>query len=355
MIFAASKTFFTNEFKPKFTVMAKCDLSIELDDPDKIYSGGSQISGVVRVRADADVKCKGLEVSSGWKTHGRGNVASGTQATVQLFAGEWIAGAQSEYRFELPVSDWPPSYHGHYLNIDHYIDARAKIPWGFDPKASVPFMMRPACGPEGAIKSSAVTEVSGVIGCVLISLVIALFFGIGGMIAIATFPIGLIILVAIGLIGFSLWLFKVFLPKYLLGDVQCSLTEDAVSPGQSVSGELVIQPRRNVPINAITVNFEAREQCVSGSGSNRTTHKNVIFEQLETLQGRPRCRPARSIDFNWNSLCPITLPYSIDLDDNDLIWNAGLRVDIPRWPDWKQELVVTVVPGAADDQPRGGG
>ena len=42
--------------------MAKCDLSIELDDPKAVHPGGGTICGVVRVNVDADVKCNGLEV-----------------------------------------------------------------------------------------------------------------------------------------------------------------------------------------------------------------------------------------------------------------------------------------------------
>ena len=80
--------------------MAKCDLSIKLDHPDAVYPGGGKVTGTVTVRADANVKCKGLEVSSGWRTHGRGNVASGTEQTETLFTGEWMAGQQEEYRFE---------------------------------------------------------------------------------------------------------------------------------------------------------------------------------------------------------------------------------------------------------------
>jgi len=41
---------------------------------------------------------------------------------------------------------------------------------------------------------------------------------------------------------------------------------------------------------------------------------------------------------------PENAPHSIDLDDNDLIWSATLRVDIPRWPDWAKEIRLQVVP-----------
>ena len=126
--------------------MAKCDLTIELDDPDRVYLGGETITGVVRVHCDTDVSCKALEVKSVWRTHGQGNVDSGEAETKILFSGQWTAGESPEYQFELSITEWPPSYHGHYLNVDHYVDARAMIPWGIDPKASVPFVMRPSCG-----------------------------------------------------------------------------------------------------------------------------------------------------------------------------------------------------------------
>ena len=121
--------------------MAKCDLSIELDDPKSVHPGGGKITGVVRVDVDKNVSTKGLIVSSGWETHGRGNVASGEFDSKTLFTGDWHAGDKLEYRFELPIGDWPPSYHGNYLNIDHCVKVRAKIPWGFDPKATQVFLM----------------------------------------------------------------------------------------------------------------------------------------------------------------------------------------------------------------------
>lgn len=330
--------------------MAKCDLLIELDDPQKIYAGGGTISGVVKVTADANVKCSGLEVSSGWKTHGRGNVDSGIAETVNVFSGEWVAGEQTEYRFELPIANWPPSYHGHYLNVDHCVSARAKIPWGFDPKASVPFLMRPTVGREGTVLHSTATEVSGVVGCIIAAVFVSVFLSVGGMIAVMTFPIGMIFFLLIAGVGFGLWFFKKFLPKYLLGDVNYYVAEDTVTPGQMIEGELVIQPRKNVPVNAITVRYEAREQCVSGSGSNRTTHKNVFFEQTLTLQDATTLQAGQEHRFALNFQVPNDAPYSIDLSDNDLIWHAALRVDIPKWPDWTQDISLTVVPSGQADE-----
>ncbi|MGI9471561.1 MAG: hypothetical protein ACR2NZ_08525 [Rubripirellula sp.] len=322
--------------------MANCDLSIELDQPDRVYLGGEMITGSVRVATDADVKCTGLEVSSGWRTHGRGNVDSGIGQTATLFVGEWKSGDQAEFRFELPVSHWPPSYHGRFLSIDHCVDARVKIPWGIDPKASIPFQMKPSCGAEGATVPSQVTEVKGILGCFVGVLVLGfLLIFLSTMAAAGPFALVFMIL---PLAAFVFWFFVKFLPKYALGDVRCELPFDSVSPGHPVSGELFICPRKPVSINAITANFQAIEQCVSGSGTDRTTHKHVLFENLESLQEAVTLNAGQEYRFPIETPLPEDAPYSIDLADNNLIWSATLRVDIPRWPDWVKEIPIRVVP-----------
>ncbi len=322
--------------------MAKCDLSIELDHPDALHDGGGTVTGLVRVVADADVKCTGLEVQSVWRTHGRGNVASGTAGATTLFSGQWKAGETSEYRFELPIADWPPTYHGHYLNVDHYVDARAKIPWGFDPKASAPFMMQPTLEGEAAKVAGEVTPAKGVVavivGFITFGFLVAFVVGL----AVAG-PFSLIFLL-FPAIGFLFWFVRKFLPRWVLGEVVASLPVETISPGESVQGELTIEPKKGVSINGISLLFQAREQCVSGSGSNRTTHKHPFFEQTDVLQEATTLAAGAKHRFPILLKLPSDAPYSLDLDDNKLIWSATLRVDIPRWPDWVSEIPLTVTP-----------
>lgn len=332
--------------------MAKCDLSIELDDPKSVHPGGGKITGVVRVVVDKNVSTKGLVITSGWATHGRGNVASGETASETLFTGDWRAGDKLEYRFELPIGNWPPSYHGNYLNIDHYINVRAKIPWGFDPKASQAFLMRPTGGAETAVITKNVHELSGKIGCIVFSIISAIFATIFvtvlGAVGFSPF---MLFFAIIPLIGFVVFFVKVLLPKYLLGDVQCHLEPEQVSPGDDVRGELVITPRKNVNINAIKMTFKASEKVISGSGSNRTTHTNVFFEKETTLQGEGVLQAGQTHRIDLNVQLPDDAPYSIDLDDNDLIWSTFLRIDIPRWPDWTKDLPIKVVPSGKPPEP----
>ncbi|QDT08717.1 sporulation protein [Planctomycetes bacterium K23_9] len=332
--------------------MAKCDLSIELDDPQALHAGGSTISGVVRVRVDKNVETKGLVVTSGWATHGRGNVTSGVFNSKTLFTGEWRSGDTPEYRFELPVGSWPPSYHGNYLNIDHNITAQAKIAWAFDPKASQTFLMRPTGGPESAAWKDPAAS-SNKLGCVLFSIFSIVFCVVffGGMIAAGGPSIVFLAIAIVPLLVGLGYGFKVLLPRYLLGNVECSLSPNQVSPGEEVKGELVFKPRKTVSINAIKLTFQASERVVSGSGSNRKTHTNVFFEKEQTLVGETTLQPGQEKRVPLAVQLPGDAPYSVDLTDNDLIWNVLIRIDIPRWPDWTKNIAIAVVPSGKPMQP----
>ncbi|MCO8121866.1 hypothetical protein NHH03_08975 [Stieleria sp. TO1_6] len=332
--------------------MAKCDLSIELDEPDRVYVGGDVITGTLHVMADSDVNCTGLEIQANWRTHGRGNVARGKSPWTTLFVGQWLSGQRESYRFELEVSDWPPSYHGNFINVDHYVDARAKIPWAFDPKASQEFLMRPISGPDPA-KTKAPSALGGCIGYGVFLVVISFFVvGMGGMVVglltnpIVALIVGLVVFPIIALIAA-----RSLLPKWLLGDVQVELITPHVAPGQRVRATFSFQPRRSFKLNAITADLKGTEVCVSGSGSNRTTHRNVFFEQQHVLQEGARLEAGQRQEFELDFKLPGDVPYSFDLSDNNLNWTIGLRVDIPRWPDWTKTLKLHVYPDRDAVQP----
>ena len=92
------------------------------------------------VRAEQNVTCKGLDVACIWTTHGRGNIQRGENDGKTLFAGNWDAGLEYRYPFELNTAAWPPTYYGTFLNVSQLVEARAKLPWSFDPKTSVEIM-----------------------------------------------------------------------------------------------------------------------------------------------------------------------------------------------------------------------
>src|SRR5574341_390894 len=122
--------------------MSRCDLSLRLEKPDPTYRCGEAIRGEVTVVVDEPCRCKGLTVASQWRTHGRGNQREGEPAKVVLFAGEWSPG-EHRYTFEFTAPPGPATYHGTVLNVDHYLTARADLPWSLDPKAETEFLLLP--------------------------------------------------------------------------------------------------------------------------------------------------------------------------------------------------------------------
>jgi len=322
--------------------MAKCDLSIELETPHDFHPGGGRVRGMVHVDVDENVTCKGLEVTSAWRTHGRGNVAQGTAGSMTLYEGQWTAGQRESYQFELPIADWPPSYHGHYLNIDHYVDVRAKIPWAFDPKDSVPFLVRPTCGPEEAVVDKNVVKLSGMVGLLFAVLIFVFIFIFCGVLA-SIGPFALFLLIVPAGVGLW-WFFRRYLPRRALGHVECSFEQPHVAPGQQVTGELVIKPKKNIDINGVSLRLRVIEQCTRGSGSNRTTHTHELSDHTHALREAGTLEMEREYRIPLNVAIPIDSPYSIELNDNKLKWTATLRVDIPRWPDWTKDLPIVVAP-----------
>ena len=119
--------------------MAACTLTVQLDDPTRARVGGEPISGTVIVVTDKEVQCKGLNVTSHWATHGRGNVAQGEVEVKTLFQGGWQAGQEYRYPFSLATATWPPTYYGHHLNVSHFVQADAEIPWSINPRATTEY------------------------------------------------------------------------------------------------------------------------------------------------------------------------------------------------------------------------
>ena len=321
--------------------MAKCDLVVELDEPDRVYHSEETVQGKVHVDVDSDVKCSGLVISCGWKTHGRGNVAMGKADEETVFSGVWTGGNTYQYRFSLPAASWPPTYHGKMLSIDHYIEARAKIPWAFDPKAATPFMVEANRVPDVVASATRHAHAKTRIPKFAGGLIIAVFVGAQLFFMGA---IGVAIMLLISTVAFTLWFIRRFLPRYLLGQPDAFLESDTLTRGSEVAGEFVTTTRKTVNITAIRAVLRATEVCISGHGSNKKTHRKVVYESKQELQ------PNVTLQAGQESRCPFSfqLPEdaacSVSLDDNSLIWTVDLRVDIPRWPDWTKSIPLFIVP-----------
>ncbi len=314
--------------------MAACDLTIELDDEKRVYSGGEIIAGNIVVQCERDTNCKALEVSTNWATHGRGNIDQGISQTATVFGGLWQAGQEYRYPFQLKSAEWPPTYYGNILNVSHSVRARAKISWAVDPKVEKEFTVATSNSPDDGLPTRAAEKgVGNLIGWIFAAIIFSLF----AFFLVWFVPI---ILLVVGMI----WFFKSYLPKQLTGVVTADVQPRRIAPGLPIKCHLDFTPKRNVSINAVTCAIRCVEKCVSGSGSNRKTHTHELFSRIETLADAQRLSAHEKQLFDFDFLIPVSAAPTLKLSDNELLWSVEMRIDIPRWPDWTETIDLNVEP-----------
>ncbi|MEO8498616.1 MAG: hypothetical protein ABI614_26435 [Planctomycetota bacterium] len=322
--------------------MAACELKIVLDDPATLRTDGAPVSGTVIVTTTAPVKCNALEVTTRWSTHGMGNIDQGDVDACVAFEGEWDADREYRYPFTLKTAAWPPTYYGNFLNVGHYVQARAKVSWSSDPKVQIEFPVAAASAPEDLKPTEPLTaKRNSLIGWIIGIVLLLIFLPLFGMLFVFLIPI-----LAIG--GAVYWFTRVYLPRCVTGLVECSVTPARVMAGEAVQGQLRFTPKRDANINGISWKVKCSEKCVSGSGSNKKTHHHELLNKTEQLAEAGPLRAGQVQAFEFTFTIPPKSPPSLKFSDNELIWQGELRIDIPRWPDWVKEFPLTVVPSATE-------
>ena len=325
--------------------MSKCDLAIVFDRAEREYHPGEEVTGTVHVQVNQDVQCDGMLLEHFWQTHGRGNTATGPKQTTVLFKGRLQAGQSLSYPFRFTAPDGPPTYHGRYLNVDHYVHLRVDVPWAIDPRLKEDYLLLPGTGRYGHLPSltrrnagvaQAVSGCGVPVGAAMILAGLFLFF-----------PCGLV-LIPLGLVVLFFALRKVIAEKKI-GKVNLSFGSSTVAPGSRLPVRLAFTPNQSSRLNRITAELVGSERCVSGSGTNRTTHTHKFHQRTFMLVSECEMTAGRPIQVEGAVPIPETTAYSFHARDNDVIWELEVRVDIPFWPDWIEKRPVIVRPPTGEE------
>jgi hypothetical protein len=366
--------------------MAKCDLSIHLDDDKTSYRGGDTVTGTVEVRTDAEVQCKALTVECQWRTHGKGNTARGRAQRLDLAQGIWPPGAIQRYAFSFELPHGPFTYHGHYLNIGWFIRAQADIPWALDPKAeqeigvepnpgqepewanlvhrmdALPEALRAQIGAPAAPLTPQALRVSSALGygclsIIVIPLLLITMFGLyhgisllrnGGDWIEAALWIGVPLFVLAGLARGPLAVLLGTLRNRWAGkrlqDIDFDVTPLTLRRGESVQIRFSCRPDQNTVLNRATVRIEAEERVTQGSGTSRRTHRKQVYSHEEDLPMPHSLSAGLPFQREIEVTIPADAPPSFIAVDNRLDWTIRLQLDIPRWPDWSGERAILIHP-----------
>jgi hypothetical protein len=319
-------------------------LRIKFGRPDRTYKVGERVTGWVMIQSRRGVECKSIRIRRFWRTHGKGNEDKGDAAGTTLHRGPLPDSGPHLFEFDFPAPAGPFTYRGSYLNVDQYVEARVDLPFARDPTVREEYVLLPGkpAAPPPMLLDMPENPIAGVVT------------PLGGFLGIAAVIIGLSLLLTANPAGFGFMLVAVvlFLPilkkkaNARLGkSASARLTSVVVGPGEDVGVEVVVRPPKPVQLNRAVVELTAREICVSGSGSNRRTHRLTVYSGGTSLAGAMVLEGGVAKLLNGSLRIPDDAPPSFKGSANKLLWEAEVRLDIPSWPDWVKKIPLVVWPG----------
>ena len=306
--------------------MSKCTLSIEVPGHEESVAPGDELQVIVHVSCDKTIKCNGLSLTRGWRTHGKGNRDQGGKRMEELFRGSWEPGEYS-YPTTVTFPERPTSYHGTAINVDWYLEARADVPLAFDPKTELmvlvvdPTLPKPYTPPE-LWAPQPVKLASGASGCMILSFIsmpftVALMFLKGPSWGTLLIPAGIMAYTSIR---------KGKAAIQAVGQVAVEVYPSVIAPGEELHVMVEVHPEQSVQIEHITITLMAMESATSGSGTDTTTYREEVFKLEQVLGKDLQLSPTNRFDEEATFVLPITAPLSFEESDNEIITTLKLEV-----------------------------
>jgi len=319
--------------------VSKCDITIDFDRDNATYRGGETVSGTARVTVNKDLTSKGITLSHFWKTHGRGNTNTGeVHEEILASDAQLVAGETFTFPFSFEADVEPITYRGTLINIDHFVKIQVDVPWALDPKLEAEYILlpgKPPVPPEPEDEEDSKPTP--------ILLTIAMWVVVGAFI-LALFPIAVPYMIYCHIRDsmISKRLGEVELET--IGGYHTEYVPQTLGPGGTWSGTLRFTPKRDVPINGINARLICQETAVSGSGTNKTTHRKKLYDEVESLEPEGLLLTGQPFEKELSVPFPETDAYSFASGSNNINWSIEIRIDLPGVPDWKEKWFATVVP-----------
>ncbi len=335
--------------------MSRCDININFDKSDRIFTVGEDVSGNVSITASKATVCHGVHIMWQWRTHGRGNTAKGkpSEVTHHVSGDELDEGKEYSFPFNFPAPNGPLTYRGHYLNVDWYLRARVDARGPFDPKQEEEFLLLPTIGKEISLgpnySPNNGSENKMTSGCSTILSFGFLAFGLLWVVItfLADAPLFPKLL---GLPFIALGIFFVYkslrnsLALNKLGEVRVVLAENDFVPGEVLSCQVTFTPKTAIDLKHISYTLKGKEQVISGSGTNKTTHTHKLSEKQEIQLENSRFKVGEKVESKAAINIPEDAAYTFMATDNKLFWALEVVVDAKGWPNWVKSYPITVQP-----------
>ncbi len=340
--------------------MAKCDIKISLDKTDLTYETHDRVKCRFQVTVDKPVKCKGFIASILWRTHGKGNRNQKEMQETVLFEGNWEVGSY-DYEHTFIIVDGPTTYHGKIVNVDWYIKATVDIPWAFDPKEEVDFIVRrrdkDRTSPHDAKELEFTGQKNGVeLAKEFSGKMYKAYLGFAGVACLG----GIYLLVSgviqnldiekiiwgLGLLlmayGFAWNPLKKAIAENKFGSIDFEIENATLYPGENCRVSFRFVAKRDILINGLALRLVGVETATSGSGTNETTYHEPLFTDKIDLDVPNIARAGRAVESSAEIAIPEAAPATFLASDNSVTWTLKAALDVEKWIDIEREQPITV-------------
>lgn len=344
--------------------MATCDIDIELDRDDPVYTPDETVTGRVVVEVGEDLECRELRLEREWRAHGYGDTASRPEQVETLFSGQWRAGQTLEYPFEVELPPGPCTYHGEHLNVDWRLRAEADVGALFDPEAEASLTLEPGGSEEYVVGDGDVASlrdgrrsdddtVSWImfllgVGAVGIGVYVPVAYALEGRPVPLWGQLGFL-----AWDGFAIWLIYRSVRNYFaekrLGDIDVDLSSFEVAPGEEIECRVRLPADADARVDGVSCELKGREEVVAGSGDNKSEKHHVVHSETAVPDGAEDLdlSEAGATELVAGLRIPESAPFTIQAPDKKLVWVVEVRIDLPLWPDWVHEEPLVVRPDPA--------
>ena len=344
--------------------MSQCDIEIQFDRSDRTYEGGDVVSGEVVVRVNQDISCHGIVLQHYWRTHGKGNINTGTMHKVQLcYMHPLQAGEEFRLPFEFQSELWPLTYRGEHVNVDHYVHVSVDVPWTIDPKQVEEFIVVAGqCPDQFTGDCSEVVDLMAIekenpdsdLGPVGTAVGYVLGFAVVGVflvgLALLLFEARFLIVTAVVTGGLIHWARKTAISRRL-GEVTIETPIVVVGPGEQWSCEFSFTPKKTFQINEVSARLLVEEVAAFGM-RRKHLHRHTLLDEKEIFLQDEQLIAGEPFFSQFEISLADTDAWSLDVGDNRIKWTVEVRIDIPRFPDWWHTTTLQMIPGTFLDERR---
>ena len=362
--------------------MAKQQLKIVLDRDDGTYAASEKITGRVEVQVLEDCECKRLIVSRRWTAQGeRCQDSRRVEGDLVLFSGPWQAGQSLSYPFEMPAPAGPLTYQGKLFSIGWRVAACAVVGlWNPDvekqfrlvagekpaagltgAEAWLPAAPRGGTKPAGAARRGLAAVFSvGALAVGLPALLLGLQHILPAFLPIhlplplvypLSFPQAIAAVVVGGMLTVAGWRgarahLRSAIAGTKLGTVAVQLSPETARAGDRITCTVSFQPQATVELLEGTVTLVATEHSIiRGTGDESNVRRQQVVCQASVPLGAEQTVSAgQTASLDATLTVPQEAPHSFWGGDNKLLWTVRAELKLRGWPDWSQEIPVTIRP-----------